>query len=74
MQMVCSFCDDGDKSKHAKQNPPQNIELISDIPYIDEGNYYHKLDVIYHNNISENNKLSLLLIFTMAAKTALFFA
>ena len=31
MQMVWRFCDGGDKSKHAKQNPPQNIEFISDI-------------------------------------------
>ena len=45
MQMVWRFCDGGDKSKHAKQNPPQNIELISDIAYIDDGNYYHKHDV-----------------------------
>ena len=58
--MVWSFCDGSDKSKHAKQNQPQNIELTSDIPYIDKGNYYHKLDVIYPNNISENNRLSVI--------------
>ena len=61
MQIVWSFCDGGDKGKHAKQNPPQNIEFISDIPYIDEGNYYHKPDVIYPNNISENNRLSVII-------------
>ena len=61
MQMVWRFCDGGDKSKHAKQNPPQNIELISDIPYIDDGNYYHKLDVMYPNNISENDKLPVII-------------
>lgn len=67
MQMVWRFCDSGDKSKHAKQNPPQNIEIISDIAYIDDGNYYHKLDVMYPNNISENVSFRLLLIFTAAA-------
>ena len=61
MQMVWRFCDGGDKSKHAKQNPPQNIELISDIAYIDDGNYYHKLDVMYPNNISENDKLPVII-------------
>ena len=66
MQMVWRFCDSGDKSKHAKQNPPKNIELISDIPYIDDGNYYHKLDVMYPNNISENDKLPVIIIFTVA--------
>lgn len=61
MQMVWRFCDGGDKSKHAKQNPPQNIEIISDIAYIDDGNYYHKLDVMYPNNISENDKLPVII-------------
>ncbi len=61
MQMVWRFCDGGDKSKHAKQNPPQNIELISDIPYIDDGNYYHKLDVMYPDSISENDKLPVII-------------
>jgi len=61
MQMVWRFCDSGDKSKHAKQNPPQNIEIISDIAYIDDGNYYHKLDVMYPNNISENDKLPVII-------------
>ena len=61
MQMVWRFCDGGDKSKHAKQNPPQNIEILSDIAYIDDGNYYHKLDVMYPNNISENDKLPVII-------------
>lgn len=61
MQMVWRFCDSGDKSKHEKQNPPQNIEIISDIAYIDDGNYYHKLDVMYPNNISENDKLPVII-------------
>lgn len=61
MQMVWRFCDDGDKSKHAKQNPPKDIELISDIPYIDDGNYYHKLDIMYPNSISKGDKLPVII-------------
>ena len=61
MQMVWRFCDSGDKSKHAKQNPPKNIELISDIPYIDDGNYYHKLDVMYPNSVSSTDKLPVII-------------
>ncbi|MCI5734980.1 MAG: alpha/beta hydrolase [Eubacterium sp.] len=61
MQMVWRFCDDGDKSKHAKQNPPKDIELISDIPYIDDGNYYHKLDIMYPNSISKGDQLPVII-------------
>lgn len=61
MQMVWRFCDGGDKSKHANQNPPQNIELISDIPYIDDGNYYHKLDVLYLDTTGESDKLPVII-------------
>ncbi len=47
MQMVWKFCDNGDKKKHLKQTPPENIEGIYDIPYIDDGNRYHMLDIYY---------------------------
>lgn len=47
MQMIWRFCNDGDMKKHEKQTPPSEIEEIYDIPYIDDGNRYHKLDVYY---------------------------
>lgn len=47
MQMVWRFCADGDAAKHAVQTPPDGVEEICDIPYIDDGNIYHRLDVYY---------------------------
>ena len=56
MEMVWYFCSFGDESKHAKQTPPQ-VEMIKDIPYIDDGNMYHKLDVFYPENTLPTDKL-----------------
>lgn len=47
MQMVWRFCADGDAAKHAVQTPPENIHTETNIPYIDDGNIYHKLDIYY---------------------------
>lgn len=47
MQMVWRYCEDGDKAKHAKQTPPSDVVKNVDIPYIDDGNIYHTLDVYY---------------------------
>ena len=53
MQMIWRFCCDGDMKKHAKQTPPDGIEEIYDIPYIDDGNRYHSLDVYYPENTTD---------------------
>ncbi len=47
MQVVWKFCSEGDMKKHADQTPPENIKKITDIPYIDDRNIYHQLDVYY---------------------------
>lgn len=61
MEMVWRFCDSGDKSKHAKQTPPDNVTEISDIPYIDDGNHYHLLDVFYPDNLQQGEKLPVII-------------
>lgn len=61
MQMVWRFCDSGDKKKHAAQTPPDNVTEISDIAYIDDGNHYHKLDVMYPSNASAQDKLPVII-------------
>ena len=57
MQMVWRFCADGDAAKHAVQTPPENVEKIKDVPYIDDGNIYHKLDVFYPQGTPKDAKL-----------------
>jgi acetyl esterase/lipase len=47
MEMVWRFCEDGDKAKHAVQTPPSDVTESNDIPYIDDGNVFHKLDVYF---------------------------
>lgn len=37
----------GDDARHARQTEPEGIERICDIPYIDDGDRYHMLDVYY---------------------------
>lgn len=61
MQMFWRFCDSGDKKKHAAQTPPDNVIEIADIPYIDDGNHYHKLDVMYPSNASAQDKLPVII-------------
>ena len=46
MQMIWYFCAESDAKKHEDQTPP-DVEMIKDIPYIDDGNLYHMLDVYY---------------------------
>ncbi|MBR3149083.1 MAG: alpha/beta hydrolase [Eubacterium sp.] len=57
MQMVWRFCSDGDAAKHATQTPPDKVEKVKDIPYIDDGNIYHKLDVYYPEGTPADAKL-----------------
>ena len=47
MQVSWKFCDKSDKKNHATQTPPENVVKVKDIPYIDDGNPYHKFDVFY---------------------------
>lgn len=61
MQMVWRFCDGGDKKKHASQTPPDNITEIADIPYLDDDNHYHKLDVFYPDSVQPGDKLPVII-------------
>ena len=47
MQVSWKFCDKSDKKRMATQTPPENVVKVKDIPYIDDGNQYHKFDVSY---------------------------
>ena len=44
-QMVWRFCENGDMAKHAKQTPPADVKETNDIPYIDDGNIFHRFDI-----------------------------
>ncbi|MBQ9532002.1 MAG: alpha/beta hydrolase [Eubacterium sp.] len=61
MQMVWRFCADGDAAKHASQTPPKNIVKFEDIPYIDDGNIYHQLDVYYPQGTSKKARLPVII-------------
>lgn len=61
MQMIWRFCDGGDKKKHAKQTPPKNITEIQNIPYIDDGNHYHMLDVFYPDSTKDSDRLPVII-------------
>lgn len=56
MEMIWYFCAQGDAKKHEKQTPPE-VEMIKDIPYIDDGNIFHLLDVYYPKGTAQSNKL-----------------
>ena len=56
MQMIWRFCYDGDMKKHSDQTPPV-VGEIKDIAYIDDGSRYHRLDVYYPQNLTETDKL-----------------
>ena len=47
MQVSWKFCDKSDKKRMSTQTPPENVVKVKDIPYIDDGNPYHKFDVFY---------------------------
>lgn len=47
MQVSWKFCDKSDKKRMATQTPPEKVVKVKDIPYIDDGNPYHKFDVFY---------------------------
>ncbi len=60
MEMVWYFCADGDEKKHSTQTPPE-VEMKKDIPYIDDGNLYHKYDVFYPQNTDPAAKLPVII-------------
>lgn len=60
MEMIWYFCAGGDAKKHEKQTPPE-VEMIKDIPYIDDGNLYHMLDVYYPQGTSASDKLPVII-------------
>ncbi len=47
MEVVWRFCADSDAKVHAAQTPPADVTEVTDIPYLDDGNIYHRLDVYY---------------------------
>lgn len=47
MQIVWKSCDASDRKVHESQTPPENIVKEKDIPYLDDKNVYHQLDVFY---------------------------
>ena len=61
MQMVWRYCSDGDAAKHATQTPPDSLDKVEDIPYIDDGNIYHKLDIYYPKGTKKSNKLPVII-------------
>lgn len=60
MQMIWYFCSSGDMAKHAKQTPPE-VDMVKDIPYIDDGNLYHRLDVYYPRGTAYTDKLPVII-------------
>ena len=60
MQMVWRFNYFGDLARHQKQTPPE-VEMIKDIPYVDDGNLYHRLDVFYPKDTASNAKLPVII-------------
>ncbi len=61
MEMVWYFCDGGDKKKHSVQTPPENVTEIADIPYLDDENVYHQLDVMYPSDAKPTDKLPVII-------------
>lgn len=57
MQVFWKFCNSSDIKKHEKQSPPQDITAIYDKFYIDDGNIYHMLDIYYPEEVSEGERL-----------------
>lgn len=53
MQLVWKSCSASDAKVHKTQTPPDNIEEIQNIPYINDSNVYHLLDVYYPEGTTE---------------------
>lgn len=61
MQFFWKFCYYGDTAKHEKQTPPESIVKNKNIPYIDDGNLYHQLDVFYPEGTKPDDKLPVII-------------
>ena len=61
MQFVWKFCEISDDKVHEKQTPPENIVKVKDIPYIDDGNPYHQLYVLYPDNLEPGETLPVII-------------
>ncbi len=57
MQFVWKCVGLKDETAHKDQVPPENIVKVKDIPYIDDGNAYHRLDVLYPDGLGADEKL-----------------
>lgn len=60
MEMIWYFCAQGDAKKHEDQTPPE-VEMFKDIPYMDDGNLYHMLDVYYPADTASTDKLPVII-------------
>ncbi len=47
---IWKIADENDKERLSRQKEPENISKIINIPYIDDGSEFHKLDVYYPEN------------------------
>ncbi len=55
MQLLWVTTSKKDDANHATQTAPEGITQILDIPYIDDGTRFHKLDVYYPENTAGKN-------------------
>lgn len=60
MQVVWKSCSSSDAKKHAKQTPP-DVVMKKDVPYLDDGNLYHMLDVYYPQNTPKDAELPVII-------------
>lgn len=60
MQVVWKSCSVSDAKKHESQIPP-DVVMKEDIPYIDDGNLYHMLDVYYPQRTDADAKLPIII-------------
>lgn len=51
--MIWKIAEENDKVRLSRQCEPDGIKKIIDIPYIDDGNKYHLLDIYYPENTTE---------------------
>ncbi len=61
MQMVWRFCASGDAAKHAVQTPPENVVEFTYLPYVEDDNIYHRLDVYYPNGTKPGDELPVII-------------
>ncbi|MGN0522497.1 MAG: alpha/beta hydrolase [Eubacterium sp.] len=53
LKTVWYFTGKGDERRIASQTPPEDIACITDIPYINDLNKYHLLDIYYPENMTD---------------------